>query len=163
MTMNPNLNGSRAWTEALKDGALSGTVASLATTAVLASRGRAELGDPASPLNGPSQWIWGQRAAHKRGFSFRHTVAGYVIHHASAMLWATMFESLLARRRMRRSAIETLALAGVTSAVACIVDYRVVRGRLTPGFEKRLSRKSLAFTYVTFALALAGAALVSRT
>jgi hypothetical protein len=47
-------------------------------------------------------------------------------------------------------------LAGLaTAAIACAVDFQVARGRLQPGFDKQLSRKSLALVYVAFGVGLA--------
>jgi hypothetical protein len=136
------------WTRAL----LSGTAASIASALVLALAGRRELGDAAAPLNGPSQWIWGRHAPYRNGFSARHTLVGYAIHHLASVFWATGFE----RARRRRA---TLPAAIATSAVACVVDYRFTPQRFTPGFEKRLSRWALFATYAAFA---AGLALASR-
>jgi hypothetical protein len=159
--MRPNTAPNTSWTDALRFALQSGTVASVLSSAVLASRGAIERHDPAGPMNGPSQWIWGLGAPYVRGFSFRHTVLGYLIHHASSILWAAMFEKAAARRAAR-PAVETLALAGATAVVASIVDFKLVPRRLTPGFEKRLSRQSLVLTYGAFALALAGAVLLTR-
>jgi hypothetical protein len=150
------------WTEALRHAVGSGTAASLATTAVLAKCGATEQRDPFGPINGPSQWLWGTGAPHARGFSLRNTVAGYAIHHAMSIMWATLFEKMLSRRA-RRPVVETLAVAAMVSAVASIVDFRLVPQRFTPGFEKRLSRRSLAFTYGAFALAMAAAVLLDAS
>jgi hypothetical protein len=154
--------GTTTWSGALRNGLWSGSAASLATTAVLASRGDSERRDPYGPLNGPSQWVWGKSGAYKRGFSVRHTVAGYLIHHAMSIFWATLFEKAFGRRVAGGSVLETVGCAAATSLMACIVDYKVVPGRFTPGFEKQLSRTSMAFTYGAFALALAAAALLAR-
>jgi hypothetical protein len=151
-----------SWGGALRSALVSGTAASFITTVVLAACGETERDDPYGPLNGPSQWIWGTQAACRRGFSVRHTVVGYLIHHAMSIFWATFFEKLAASRYHSRPAAETLAIAAATSAVACLVDYRVVPDRFTPGFEKQLSRHSMALTYVAFAAALAGAVWLTR-
>jgi hypothetical protein len=89
----------------------------------------------------------------------RNTVAGYAIHHAMSIMWATLFEKLVSRR-VRPAVADTLAIAGGVSAVASLVDFRLVPQRFTPGFERRLSRRSLAFTYGAFALAMAAAVLL---
>jgi len=46
--------------------------------------------------------------------------------------------------------------------VAALVDLRLVPERLTPGFERRLSRRSLAWTYVGFGAGLALAGLLAQ-
>jgi hypothetical protein len=130
------------WREAFRRGALSGTVASLLSTAALAFCGRLAAGTAAGPLNGPSQWIWGERAAHVRRATWRHTALGYVIHHLMSVGWATLHEKHFAH-------------PALTSAAAAFVDYRVVPRRFGPGFEKQLGRPSLFVVYAAFALGLA--------
>ena len=137
---------------------VSGTAASILSSLVLAWRGRCEASDAAGPLNGPSQWIWGTHAPYANGFSVRHTVVGYAIHHLASIFWAMGFE--WARPRQRRTIIPA-ALA--TAATACFVDYRLTPRRLEPGFEKRLSRRSLALVYAAFGAGLALAALAGRS
>jgi hypothetical protein len=143
-----------SWAGALSTALASGTVASVASATALALAGRRELGDAATPLNGPSQWIWGRHAPYRDGFSVRHTVVGYGIHHLSAIFWAACFE----RARPRRSSALPAAIA--TSSIACFVDYCCTPERLTPGFQKRLSRRALFMTYAAFAAGLAASRLV---
>jgi hypothetical protein len=142
-----------------RDAMISGAVGSLATTVALAVSGMLERGDPVSPSNGPSQWLWGRRAAYARGASLRHTAVGYIIHHATAVLWAAAFERL---RRVRPGGPGTIAAAAVTSAVASVVDYKVVPLRFQPGFDAHVSRKALGAFYLIFAAALALAAWPRR-
>lgn len=149
------------WTHALVDALWSGTVASIASTGMLAACGCLERNDASGPVNGPSQWVWGRQAARRRGFSLRYTVTGFLIHHAMSVLWATVFERV-SRSRARASPARLFGAAAATSALACVVDYRMVPKRLTPGFERQLSRKSLFAIYGAFALALGGAALFAR-
>lgn len=137
---------------------LSGSAGSLLSTLALAASGWRELGDPYAPLNGPSQWLFGRHAALKDGASVKHTLSGYVIHHAMSVLWAFFFERLRPAREAH--GIATLASAAATSAVACFVDYRLTPKRLTPGFERRLSRRSLALVYAAFAVGLAVGAVL---
>ena len=140
-----------SWKDAARRALVSGAAASIASTLVLAALGRRELGRGATPLNGPSQWVWGRHAPHADGFSSRHTVVGYAVHHFAATFWAVLFEKL-------RPARAPLAAAIATAAVAHVVDFRVVPERLSPGFQKRLSRNAVAWSYVAFAIGLAAAA-----
>ncbi len=143
------------WKQALRRGVISGSIASIASAAVLAARGKHELDDPAAPLNGPSQWLWGERAACADGFSLRNTLAGYAVHHAMSVFWAVLYEKF--RRRPSAAAVFP---AIATSASACVVDYCLTPKRLTPGFEKRLSSGSLFLVYAAFAAGLAASALI---
>ena len=136
---------------------VSGTVASILSSLVLAWRGRCDARDAAAPLNGPSQWVYGTEAAYATGFSTRHTLVGYAIHHLASIFWAMGFE--WARPREGRALLPALA----TAATACFVDYRLTPRRLEPGFEKRLSRRSLALVYAAFGAGLALAAMAGRS
>lgn len=138
---------------------ISGAVASVLSTAVLALCGHIENRRPAGPLNGPSQWIFGRDAAQLRRPSLRHTLTGFLIHHATATGWAWIHERLFGARKDRQTMPQRLARAGATAAVANFVDYQLTPKRLQPGFEKQLSRKSMFAVYATFAV---GLALVAR-
>jgi hypothetical protein len=119
---------------------------------VLVWRGWAENRRPAGPVNGPSQWVWGRGAAHRRRFTLAHTLLGYAIHHASSLFWARTHAALHARPA--GSLGGEMLRAASTSALACAVDYRVAPRRLQPGFEQQLSRASLLLVYASFGLAL---------
>jgi len=136
----------------------SGSLASVASTVALVLCGKGEVDDSCAPLNGPSQWIWGRHAKYKDGFSIRHTVVGYAIHHIASVFWA-MFYERFRRGRDARKAI--LPSAAATSAMAAFVDYELTPHRFRPGFEKRLSRRSLVLVYAAFGLGLAAASLIA--
>ena len=148
-----------AWRDSGRAALVSGSAASIASAATLAAGGVIEGNDPVTPMNGPSQWIWGTRAARARDHSMRHTVLGYAIHHATSVMWATVFERL---RRIRPDATGTLAAAAATGAIAYVVDYKLVPQRLQPGFDAQVSRPTLGAFYVAFATALAAAAWSRR-
>lgn len=151
------------WWKAIPNGVVSGTVASIASTISLLVLGRVELSETAAPLNGPSQWIWGMRAPFQNHFSFQYTLAGYAIHHAASVFWAILYERL--RQRLLQGAQEKnkplLAPAAVITTAAYVVDFNLTPRRLTPGFEKRLSKRGLFIVYGTFALGLAAGAWIA--
>lgn len=66
-----------------------------------------------------------------------------------SVFWAVPFE---ASRDLTRQRVGVRALG--TATVACIVDYTITPRRLTPGFEKRLSKRSIALVYLAFAAGL---------
>jgi hypothetical protein len=148
------MHPSKSWPEALEAAIASGSAASIASALVLAGMGKRELDDAAAPLNGPSQWVWGKHAPYRDGFSVRHTVTGYAIHHLAATFWAVLYEKLRPGRRY--AAGHALA----TSAVAALVDFKLTPQRLTPGFEKRISGRAIVAVYAAFALGLALPALL---
>jgi hypothetical protein len=142
-----------SWEVAFRRAVWSGSAAALLSAATLAICGKVEHNAAAGPLNGPSQWIWGQRAARRRKPSVRHTLVGYAIHHVASLGWAMLHEKHVSGRAHSRAA--HLLAGAATAAFACAVDYRVARGRLQPGFDKQLSRTSLTLVYAAFGLGLA--------
>ncbi|HVL77174.1 MAG TPA: hypothetical protein VM406_14255 [Noviherbaspirillum sp.] len=147
-----------SWGEALRRGALSGSIASLTSTAALAACGECEDGSPHAPTNAISHWLWGDRAAREDEPSLRYTGVGYAIHHASATFWAVLYEKWFGRSVERRELRTSVAGAAVVSGLACLVDYTITPPRLRPGYEKRLSAASLCLVYASF-----GAGLLLRS
>lgn len=143
------------WREAFDRALVSGSAASLLSAVALAACGKIERGTPFGPQNGPSQWIWGERAAYRRDASLRYTAVGYGIHHMTSLGWATLHEKHIARLVRDKPFAARLAAAGLTALVANVVDFQLTPRRLKPGFEKQLSRKSLFAVYAAFALGLA--------
>lgn len=152
----------KSWREALRAGVLSGSIASVLSAAVLAWRGQRECGSCFGPTNAISHWIWGDEATLHDEPSVRHTAAGYVIHHASSMLWAVVYERLFGERADRKEAAPAIAGATAVAALACFVDYKVTPHRFEPGFEQRLSNRSLSMVYGAFGVGLAACGLVVR-
>ncbi|WP_192805118.1 hypothetical protein [Noviherbaspirillum aerium] len=147
----------KPWGQAFKDGLISGSIASAASTAVLSVRGEREADTPYAPTNATSQWVYGEQAAYHDEPSLRHTVIGYGIHHASVTLWAVIYEKWFGKHAERTDASslgKATAGAAMIAAMACFVDYRLTPRRLRPGFEKRLSRASLFMTYASFGAGL---------
>lgn len=145
----------KPWKEALRDGAVSGSVASIVSTVALSARGERENGTPYAPTNAISHWFWGDRAARHDGPSARYTAVGYAIHHASSTLWAVIYEKWFGDKVERGEVFPALGGGAVVAAMACFVDYNLTPQRLQPGFEKRLSTPSLFLVYASFGAGLA--------
>jgi hypothetical protein len=149
----------KTWKQALQDGVISGGIAAAISTAVLAVRGKYETGTPFGPVNAISHWIWGDEAAQHNAVSSRYSLLGYTIHHSASTLWATMYEKWFGKHAdmqlERREIGKALAGGIAVSALACFVDYKMTPHRLQPGYEMRLSKKSLLIVYGAFALGLA--------
>ena len=150
------------WKRAPRKALISGATASLLSTAAMALTGAVEHRAPAGPLNGPSQWIFGRRAARHRSFNLGYTIVGLLIHHATATGWALLHQRVFGRHQRPRTTAATVRNAALTAAVANFVDYRLTPRRLQPGFDAQLSRKSMAAIYAAFALGLAVYDLTSR-
>ncbi len=136
----------------------SGTVAAILSSLVIVICGRVERGRGLATHNGPAQWVHGTGEGHRRDVTLRHTLLGFLIHHASSCWWAFVQQRVFPRRPPRTAWRVHAAEAGAVALAACVVDYKVMPERLQPGFEKHISRPSLAAAYVAFGLGLALAA-----
>ena len=134
----------------LVDGVLGG----LLSTAVLAWRGRVDDGRAAAALDAPSHWLWGREALRRDDVDGRHTLVGQAIHQASGLLWAGVY-GWLQHRRHRRTTAAAVADAALVTALAALVDLRLTPERFTPGFERRLTDRSLWMVYGSFGVGLA--------
>jgi predicted aconitase len=150
------------WTTSMQRGLVGGAASSIVSTAALALLGRAEGASAYAPTNAVSHWIWGDEAAGHDDFSLKYTLTGYAIHHLSATFWSVLFEKLAGERLDHKDLRVTLAASAATSAIACFADYKLTPERLKPGYEKRLSKKSLAGVYAAFAVGLALGAIALR-
>jgi hypothetical protein len=153
------------WKTAARDALVSGSAASVTSTAALMVCGDAEIGRPLAPTNAISHWFFGAPATRADRFSWRHTVVGYVTHHCAAVFWALWHEKLFGSADVaRQGPVPALASGAATAALAYFVDYRLTPRRLMPGYERRLSRRSLFAVYAAFGagLALGGALLALR-
>ena len=135
----------------------SASLAAAVSTVVLLWRGRRETPSAPAPLNAVSHWLWRDEALQHDFPSARHTATGLLIHALSSLWWACVFSWLRTRgaHTARRSAVVD---AAAVTAAAALVDLRLVPSRFTPGFERRLSTRSLAAVYLAFAIGLALAA-----
>jgi hypothetical protein len=139
---------------------VSGSVASVTSTFALGACGRWESGSAVGPINGPSQWLWGEAEAYTKEPTWRHTATGYLIHHAMAILWANVYEELQSRSQSN-SVASTCANAAIVSAMGYVVDYGVAPKRLRPGFKKHLGPASIFCVYASFGVGLALATWLS--
>jgi hypothetical protein len=150
----------KTWSEAVKQAIASGAGASAASTLALLACGAAEHGRPVGPLNAVSHWIWEEEAVRRSRPSLKYTLLGYLVHHSAATFWAVLYEKYFSARHA--STPQVVRDAAITTIVACVADFQLTPHRFTPGYERRLSKKSLFFVYGAFALGLAGATLLER-
>lgn len=135
--------------------ARSGCYASIASTLILVLRGVRDCRSAIAPVNAVSHWLWKDVAIYRSEASIRYSVTGYLIHHAASIFWAFFYELWTARTRKPAPVARAAARGAVVAAVACAVDLRCTPKRLTPGFERRLSKRSLLLVYTAFGLGLA--------
>ncbi|MCD2512998.1 hypothetical protein [Comamonas endophytica] len=146
----------------LYEALIAGSCASLLSTLALAWAGHRELRSAVAPVNAVSHWRWGRPALRQRAVTRRHTLLGYAIHHGASIWWAALHAAAMQRHRLHHEPAAVLASAAVTSAIACVVDFKCTPERFTPGFEHHLSHRSVAGVYALFAVGLALGALAVR-
>lgn len=154
----PSMNG---WTRIGLSALVTGTAASIASTAALVVLAKAEGRGALQPTNATSHWLHGDKAAWHDEADASHTLVGYGTHHAAMLFWALPFQVWLAARPPRTPA-ELLRDSAVMSAIAAAVDYAATPKRLTPGWELVLSKRSMLATYGAMALGLAAGAMLVR-
>ena len=145
----------KPWSRVFSHALVSGNAAGLVSMLALAVRGRIDARSAMRPINAPSHWIHGERGTRQDGVSTRYTLPGVLTHQLSAVFWALFFERLVPDRPEHRSPPALLGHAVAGTAVAALVDLKLVPKRLTPGFERPLSRHSLWWVYASFAVGLA--------
>ena len=139
--------------------AKSGSVAGLATTAAVALLGARETGSAAAPINATSHVLWGDEAGTADAVDVNHTLPGLLINAGAGVFWAVVYELLRSRTRPEDRAAAVASGAAVAS-LAYVVDYHLIPRRLSPGWDLRLSRRSVALGFVVLGLSLGLAGLM---
>src|SRR5205085_12231534 len=121
------------WNEALREGLVSGSLASLFSASYLAIAG-ARRGHPAAPVNAVSHWFLGDRALRQDDASVVTTTAGYLTHHVASIFWAVLHARAWGARPQAKAPLPAAVGALTAAGVACFVDYQLTPKRLTPGF-----------------------------
>ena len=142
------------WKQALREGLVTGSLASVLSAAYLVLAGQRS-GVPAAPTNAISHWFFGDPSLREDAPSLRYTVTGYLIHHASSVFWGVLHAKAWGARQEAKRPLPAIAGAAVAAGVANLVDYQLTPRRLTPGFEHRLGKPEMANVYACFAIGLA--------
>jgi hypothetical protein len=145
----------------IRDAFWSGGWTSATTAAAIAAAGKIEDDNALAPLNAISHMAWGEEAAQHEEFSFKYTMIGMALNKWAQIGWAGMFEVLRRPLSRKNRVAGALGAATITAATAYVVDYHLVPKRLTPGFEDRLSCRSMVAIYGVMALTLAVSALLN--
>lgn len=148
----------------LRRALLSGSTASLLSALAVAWRGHAERAGAWRGINAVSHWRWGERAFKETKPSLRYTLPAVIVHHASSIFWAAIYERWLRRDRQQQEpalAKKIIKRAAGVTALAWFVDFHLTPKRLTPGFERVISKPSLIMTYAAFGCGLSALGLLS--
>lgn len=144
--------------ELLARAATAGSFAGLITTAAVAQAGARETGSAAAPINATSHVLWGDDAGQTDAVDLKHTLPGLLINVGAGVFWALVHELVL-ERLPRRDRATAAASGAAVAGLAYVVDYHLIPRRLSPGWELRLPRKSVALGFVALGLSLAVAGL----
>lgn len=150
------------WPAAARSATRSGAIAAGATALCAALGGKRDSGNAIAPINATSHIVWGESAGAVGNVDVRHTVPGTVLHAGACVFWATFYEKLFGRAADRGDVATALLGGAAVAAAAYVTDYHVVPKRLTPGWEARLSPRSLAAVYTVLALSLPLRGLLRR-
>jgi len=157
----PTLPGMSTWKQAIREGLVSGSLASLLSAGYLFYAGRRR-GYPAAPVNAVSHWFFGDRSLHEDEASALYTATGYFTHHAASIFWAVLHAKAWGTRPEAKTPLGAAAGAAAAATVACVVDYELTPKRLTPGFEHRLAKPEMTMVYTFFALGLMAGSLLMK-
>lgn len=103
-------------------------------------------------MNAVSHIVWGSSAADVRVADVKHTIPGLLLNTGATIFWAAIYERIFGQAA-DRGQLKKAVLGGATiAALAYVTDYHVVPKRLTPGWEERVSNRSLAVIYGCLAL-----------
>jgi hypothetical protein len=119
-----------------------------------AACGKIENGHTGAALNAVSHIVWGEEALRRDELSWKYTATGVALNAAASTSWAALYEIFFGRAAAKNHVASALAGGASVSAIAYITDFHVVPAWLTPGFEKRLSKRRLLAVYTVLALGL---------
>lgn len=134
--------------------------ATAATTAATLALGASRDASAWAPLNAVSHILWGDEAALHTEASAAYTATGAALNGSAMVMWAVVHTAL--RRALPPGPAASVVAGATVAAAAYVVDYHVVPKRLTPGFEKRLSGRSMFLIYAALAASLAATSMRSN-
>jgi hypothetical protein len=142
----------RSWL--LEAAVASGAVVCAATAAAAAAAGARASGSAVAPINATSHVVHGPSAARVRTVDVEHTALGLAINFGASAFWAGLYEAAFGRAAEKGELAKASAGAAAVAALAYVTDYHLVPKRLTPGWEERMPRRSLAWIYGVLAICL---------
>jgi hypothetical protein len=144
----------RTWTETIRNAVLSGAISSVSTAATAAACGARDSGSAIAAVNAVSHIVWGSEASDVRVADLKHTAPGLLLNTGATIFWAAIYEAVFGQAADRGEIGKAVAGGAAVAALAYVTDYHAVPKRLTPGWEERVSNRSLAVIYVVLALSL---------
>lgn len=156
------MKDTQTWGNAIRNAVPTGTLAATLVALTAGSLGKLESGRAIAPINAISHILWGDHAARRVKPSLKYTGTGLALNEVASIFWSVIYEKFFGRAARRGNVAKALAGGAVVAAAAYVTDYHLVPKRLTPGFEKRLSRRALFGVYAAMALSLGAGALLTK-
>lgn len=144
-----------------RDSLLPAAIAGAAVLGSIAIAGKRDSGSALAPINASSHVLWGDQAARVERATLRHTVPGVAINLGAAFWWALVCRVLFGRAANRHPGTAVAAGTG-TVALAYLLDYKLLPKRLTPGWELRISNRSLFTTLAVMGVGLGVGAVLAK-
>ena len=142
------------WGETLQDALVAGSIVAAATIATVALRGLNDSGSAVAPINASTHVVYGPEAGDVDEPDVKHTLPGLAINAGASVFWAAVYERLFGRAVTRADVGKALLGGGAVAGFAYLLDYHLLPKRLTPGWEERVSGRSLAMIFGVMALTL---------
>ncbi|HEX5418942.1 MAG TPA: hypothetical protein VFY39_03010 [Gammaproteobacteria bacterium] len=133
---------------------MSGALAAVATLFAVMVRGAIESGSAIAPVNASTHFLFGREAENKVDMDMRHTPLGLLTNALGCIFWATLYEKAFGAIADRGETTKALLGATAVAGLAYVTDYRIVPRRLSPGWEARISSRSLLLAYAALALSV---------
>lgn len=132
---------------------VTGTIASVVTTATAAVVSRMLGRSAVAPINAASHVAHGRVALRRDRPSVQHTLVGLGVNWAASVALGHVYETLVTRGA--KPTIGSAVTRGVlTAGSAYLVDRYVVPERLESGFQRQMPNKAVLVVYVALAVAL---------
>ena len=96
----------------------------------------------------------GDEAAKVDDVDLKHTGLGFLLNAGAAVMWATLYEKAFGAAAERGEISKAFAGGKAIASLAYLTDYHAVPKRFTPGWELRVSDRSLMLIYSALALSL---------
>lgn len=156
------MKSTQSWGSALRHAVPSGTLSAAVIALTAGALGKVENGRALAPINAISHMLWGDHAARRVKPSLKYTGTGLALNEAASVFWSVIYEKFFGLAARRGNVAKALTGGAVVAAAAYVTDYHIVPKRLTPGFEKRLSGRSLFGIYAAMALSLGVGGLLAK-
>ena len=146
--------------EIVRHSAQAAVAPGLLTTAAVAIAGQVDGANAAAPLNAVAHIPYGDEAFSEDEASLKYTGTGTALNLAAVASWAAVYELTVGRAARRGNTLAGILGGPAIAALAYVTDYYIVPKRLTPGFEERLSGRSMFGVYAVLGATLPLASLL---